>query len=81
MQIGALHCKKVLLSIHNNVKSEWHFAVTSGKRLAVIQRCSNVVSKEAREPNPPTRIINVQHLRDQTTQVKLNAVNKNVALI
>ena len=39
--------KKVLSSIHNKVKSEQHFAVTSAKRVAVFQASLKVVREEA----------------------------------
>ena len=39
--------KKVLLSIHNKVKSEQCFAVTSANRIAVFQASLKVVREEA----------------------------------
>ena len=48
------------------------FSVTSAKRGDVFKASLKVVREEARA-NSPTRIINVQHPKDQTAYVKGNA--------
>ena len=68
------------LSIHNKVKSEQCFAVTSAIRVAVFQASLEVVREEA-GANLPKEITNAQHPKDQNVYGKEDAVNKNDALV
>ena len=76
MRIAAWYWRKrYWLSIHNKVKSEQCFTVTSAKRVAVFKVSLNQV------PNSPAKITNAQHSKDQNVYEKEDAVNKNYTLI
>ena len=66
--------KSCWLSIHNKVKSEQCFTVTSAKRVAAFHTSLKQV------PNSPTRITNALHPKDQDIYEKEDAVNKNDTL-
>ena len=50
MKIAAWHWRKSWLSIHNKIKSEQCFAVTSAERVAVFQASFKVVRRSSRCP-------------------------------
>ena len=66
--------------MHNKVKSEQCFAVTSAKSVAVFQASLKVVREDA-GANSLTTITNIQHPKDQNVNEKKDTVNKNDTLI
>ena len=81
MKIAALYWRKrYWLLIHNKVKSEQYFAVTSAKRVAVFQASSNLVREEA-SSQLPNKGNKCSTSKDQNVYEKKDAVNENDTLI
>ena len=71
--------KKMLIIIHNKVKSEKWITVTSAKRAAVFQASLKVVREEASAQFSNKDKI-IQHPKDHNIYEKKDAVNKNDTL-
>ena len=72
--------KRCWLSIHNKVKSEQHFAVTSAKRVAVFQANLKIVRAEV-GAQLSKRDNKSQYPKDQNVYRKEDAVNKSDTLV